>query len=125
VTVELGRRKTACPDRLKERLGKLTAEAQRILKAFRAAKGGRKLLSGQLAALEVEMDELRRQITDADERIRRTEAARERLDDVVRLLDGFDEVWRVLVPDERRELRRRSTDEAPFENSCCSSVESL
>ncbi len=50
------------------------------------------------------MDALRVQLAGAEDQLQSVRGARQRLDDIARILDGFRDVWQMLVPEERREV---------------------
>jgi site-specific DNA recombinase len=91
-------------DRLNARLAELNAEAGRLLAAFSGAEGGGKLLAGRLGELEAEMDRVRVQIGEVEDRLRLTQNIRVHAARVAEHLDAFDAVWEALIPMERREL---------------------
>jgi site-specific DNA recombinase len=91
-------------DELNEKVRALTAEAEKVFAAFRGTGAGSKLAAERLRAIEAEVSDLRRDIAGLDDRLTQARAARTRMEEVSRLLDGFDRVWEVLTPEERREL---------------------
>jgi site-specific DNA recombinase len=109
VEAEVGRTREleAERDEHVQRLADLDTEAGGLLAAFKDAGGGGRLLAGRLAELERAMDGERRRIAEVESRIRTARAGRTRLDRVADLLNGFERIWEVLVPDERRELIRQ------------------
>lgn len=82
----------------------LTAAAEKVLAALRGTGAGSKLATDRLRAIEAEVGNLRRDIAGLDDRLTQARAARTRMEEVSRHLDGFDRVWEVLIPEERREL---------------------
>lgn len=91
-------------DRLTARLAELNAEASRLLAAFSGAEGGGKLLAGRLGELKAEMDRVRVQIGEVEDRLRVTHDIRVHAARVAEHLDAFDAVWEALIPMERREV---------------------
>jgi len=91
-------------DRLTARLAEINSEAGRLLAAFSGAEGGGKLLAGRLGELEAEMDRVRVQIGEVEDRLRLTQDIRVHAARVAEHMDAFDAVWEALIPIERREL---------------------
>ncbi len=91
-------------ERIDERLAALTAEAKRLIAAFGDTANGGRLMAERLGEIEVETDQLRRQRAELEARLAACESARFQSERVAALLDGFEQVWEALVPEERREL---------------------
>jgi chromosome segregation ATPase len=96
----------ATKDRLEARITELGAEAKRLLGAFSSVDAGGRLLAERLGELERETDKHRAGVADLERRLRACAALRAEGEHVAKLLDGFDEVWEALVPEERREVLR-------------------
>jgi len=96
----------ATRDRLQAQIVERNAEAKRLLAALGSDGGGGRLVTTRLGELEVEMDRLRADLDAAEERLRGVEEAARRAERVAALLESFDDVWDVLVQQERCELVR-------------------
>jgi site-specific DNA recombinase len=93
-------------DRLQGELQERSAEAKRLLDAFAGAETGGKLLGTRLGELEAEIEALRTQVADHDQRLVRLQEACRGADEVAALLESFDGIWDVLEPPERFRLVR-------------------
>ncbi|MGN6106859.1 MAG: hypothetical protein ACTHU0_17250 [Kofleriaceae bacterium] len=101
--------------RLATRIADLGIEAKRLLGAFSTTDAGGKLLAGRLGELETESDQHRATLTDVERRLRASAALKTESAHVAKLLDGFDDVWEALVPEERREVLHALIDKVGFE----------
>jgi prefoldin subunit 5 len=61
-------------------------------------------MARRLGELEAEVDRLRIQVGEVEGQLHALERAREKVERVASLLDGFDVVWNVLTPTDRQEL---------------------
>ncbi len=87
------------------RIEERNAESKRLLSAFSdAGSGGGKTLAKRLGEIETEIDHLRIQLGEVEDRLRALTAAQRQVERVARLLDGFGKLWGALVPQEQREL---------------------
>lgn len=87
------------------RIEERNAESKRLLSAFSdAGSGGGKTLAKRLGEIETEIDHLRIQFGEVEDRLRALTAAQRQVERVARLLDGFGKLWGALVPQEQREL---------------------
>jgi len=83
----------------------LNGESRRLLAAFRDAEsGGGKTLAKRLGEIETEIDHLRIQLGEVQDRLQGLTAAQQQVDRVAHLLDSFGTIWDALVPQEQREL---------------------
>jgi hypothetical protein len=87
------------------RIEERNAESKRLLAAFSDADGGGgKTLAKRLGEIETEVDHLRIQLGEVEDRLRALTGAQRQVERVARLLDGFGTMWSALVPQEQREL---------------------
>jgi len=93
-------------ERLTAQLGELSAEAQRLLAAFsgQGATAGSKLLVDRLGELESQMDRIRLDLSAVEVHLKSCEVRRDEGEHFVDFLNSFDDLWGMLVPQERREL---------------------
>lgn len=105
----------ATKTRLEARLTELATEAKRLLGAFKSTDAGGKLLAGRLGDLERETDQQRAELADVERRLRACAALKTEGQHVATLLDGFEDVWDALVPEERREVLHALIDKVGFE----------
>jgi site-specific DNA recombinase len=94
----------ATQKRIEGRIETLGVEAKRLLAAFREAGSGAKLVTSRLGEIEAEIDQLLREKMSLEVEAAATDDLRVKDEAVLALLEGFDEVWGALVPEERRGL---------------------
>jgi hypothetical protein len=95
----------ATRETLNARIAERNVESKRLLAAFsEAGSGGGKTLAARLGEIEAETDRLGIQLGEIEDRLRALNGAREQVEHVASLLDGFDVVWKAFLPEERREL---------------------
>lgn len=92
---------------LEERIEKLTAEGKALVASIKqmGGKGGTPL-PARLGEIEAELDGLRAQANELDDRMRGLIEAVGRVSTAVGLLESFDELWAALAPEERVDLVR-------------------
>jgi site-specific DNA recombinase len=91
-------------ERLSARLGKLKADARRLVDAMAEGEPGSALLRTRLLDLEAEMGGVQADLDEVDTNLRALEGARYRAEWVANVLSTFDGVWDALQPPERREF---------------------
>jgi site-specific DNA recombinase len=92
---------------LEERIEKLTAEGKALVGSIKQMGGkGGTLLPARLGEIEAELDGLRAQANELDDRMRGLIEAVGRVSTAVGLLESFDELWNVLAPEERVDMVR-------------------
>jgi len=114
VTKRLEAGKTAIADDLvaqravaQEKIDTLTAEGRSLVASIKQMGGkGGTLLPARLGEVEAELDSLRGQANELDDRMRGLLEAVGRVSTAVGLLESFDELWDVLAPEERVDLVR-------------------
>ena len=90
---------------LRARIEECNAESKRLLAAFSdAGASGGKTLATRLGEIESEVDHVRIQLGEVEDRLRALTGAQRQVERVARLLDGFGALWGALVPQEQREL---------------------
>jgi site-specific DNA recombinase len=87
------------------RMEERNAESRRLLAAFSDADGGGgKTLAKRLGEIETEVDHVRIQLGEVEDRLRALAGAQRQVERVARMLDAFGTLWGALVPQEQREL---------------------
>jgi site-specific DNA recombinase len=103
-------------NRLEAQLEERNNEARRLLGALGSATEGGKLLAVRLGELETEIDALQFQIHDVGGRLLGAQEASRNAEHLAALLEAFDQVWDVLVPEERNRLVRLMVEEVAVED---------
>jgi site-specific DNA recombinase len=103
IAEDLTRQRTA----IEAQIETLTAEGKALVASIKKMGGkGGTLLPARLGEIEVELDKLRLDANELDDRMRGLLEAVGRVSTAVGLLESFDELWDVLAPEERLDLVR-------------------
>ncbi len=87
------------------RIEERNAESKRLLAAFSDADvASGKILAKRLGEIETDVDHLRIQLSEVEDRLRAFRGAQRKVERVARLLYSFGTMWSALVPKEKREL---------------------
>jgi hypothetical protein len=90
---------------LQSRIQALRTESKRLLGALSANEGaGGRTLVERLGEIETEVDHLRVQLGEVEDRLRAWKSSVRDEEKMARLFDDFDAVWGALAPLEKREL---------------------
>ena len=89
-----------------ERIDALTREARDLLDLFKRGRDGTGagIVSSRIGEIELELDAVRSRASELDDQMRGLTEAVSHVTTAIALLDGFDELWAALVPEERLEI---------------------
>ena len=104
---ELGQQRV----QVQTRIDTLNREARSLLNVIKKSGGkGSRTITERLGELESEMDKFRQEAGRLDDQIRGLTESVGRVATAIELLDSFDDLWDVLIPEERVELLRLLID---------------
>jgi site-specific DNA recombinase len=101
--------------RLEGEKTRLEGERRNVLDAIASGGGGRDALVAKLGEIDVKIVETEGKVAAAKDELRRLEDAVVEQEDVKAILDGFDELWDALWPEERRRVVGLLVSEAGYD----------